>query len=63
VDDLWCEEWQNGIISPGNLRVLAKFIRLITFGEKKENRLKFAVVQQAEADDNAMKLILTSGEL
>jgi hypothetical protein len=53
-------EWH---ISPGNLRVLAKFIRLMTFGEKKENRLKFAVVQQAEADDNAMKLILTSGEL
>jgi hypothetical protein len=30
---------------------------------KKENRPKFAVVQQAEADSNAMKLILTSGEL
>jgi hypothetical protein len=30
---------------------------------KKENRLKFAVMQQAEADNNAMKLILTSGEL
>jgi hypothetical protein len=25
--------------------------------------LKFAVVQQSEADENAMKLILTSGEL
>ena len=43
--------------------VSAKFIRLIMFGQERELTEICTVVQQAKGDDNAMKLILTSGEM